>query len=392
MRGLILEGGGGKGAFHIGALKALYEAGYDFDFVAGTSIGAMNGALIAQNDFDVAVDWWDKLDTDKLFTFGEGEKSTASLFGGALRSIVFDGGLDTSKIHEILCEIINEDRLRASKIDFGMITISLTRRRPLELFKEDIPKGKLVDYLMASGNLPVFKSEPLDGEKFLDGSFYDNCPVNLALKRGCREVVIIRTYTMRPIKSYPKDGLSELIIKPDANLGTVLDFSRSTLKQNMCAGYCEAKRAMGLLRGETYFLDVKDNSLLFNALAALPDETAAQLASAFGFTMSDPKRTLFEIMIPEAARMLGVSSATYGDILISLMEHEAKKRGVPRFTVYGARAFAREVWARRDVISYGFVTNNIMSPTGTMLQSKERFLSTLCDVFVNSLSEGEAPK
>ncbi|MBQ1436211.1 MAG: patatin-like phospholipase family protein, partial [Clostridia bacterium] len=105
MRGLILEGGGGKGAFHIGALKALYEAGYDFDFVAGTSIGAMNGALIAQNDFDVAVDWWEKLDTDKLFTFGEGEKSTASLFGGALRSIVFDGGLDTSKIHEILCEI-----------------------------------------------------------------------------------------------------------------------------------------------------------------------------------------------------------------------------------------------------------------------------------------------
>ena len=125
-----------------------------------------------------------------------------------------------------------------------MITISLTRRRPLELYKEDIPRGKLVDYLMASGNLPVFKSEPLDGEKYLDGSFYDNCPVNLALRRGCDDIVIIRTYTARPIRSYKKEGLRELIIRPGAPLGGVLDFDRRTISKNFNAGYREAKRIL----------------------------------------------------------------------------------------------------------------------------------------------------
>ena len=49
MRGLALEGGGAKGAYHLGALKALYEAGYAFDGVVGTSIGALNGAIIVQD-------------------------------------------------------------------------------------------------------------------------------------------------------------------------------------------------------------------------------------------------------------------------------------------------------------------------------------------------------
>ena len=58
MLGLALEGGGAKGAFHVGALKALFERGYSFDGVAGTSIGALNGAIVAQGDFPVLEDIW----------------------------------------------------------------------------------------------------------------------------------------------------------------------------------------------------------------------------------------------------------------------------------------------------------------------------------------------
>ena len=58
MLGLALEGGGAKGAFHIGAVKALLENGYEFDGVVGTSIGAFNGALISQGDFEKAYDLW----------------------------------------------------------------------------------------------------------------------------------------------------------------------------------------------------------------------------------------------------------------------------------------------------------------------------------------------
>ena len=52
MLGVALEGGGARGAFHVGAIKALLEEGYEIDGVVGTSIGAFNAAMIAQGDFE----------------------------------------------------------------------------------------------------------------------------------------------------------------------------------------------------------------------------------------------------------------------------------------------------------------------------------------------------
>ncbi len=53
MTGLTLEGGGGKGAYQIGAWKAFRQKGIEFDGVTGTSVGALNGAMILQDDFDL---------------------------------------------------------------------------------------------------------------------------------------------------------------------------------------------------------------------------------------------------------------------------------------------------------------------------------------------------
>ena len=58
--GLILAGGGAKGAYQIGAWKALIELGIQIEAIAGTSIGAINGAFIAQGDFDKALTVWEE--------------------------------------------------------------------------------------------------------------------------------------------------------------------------------------------------------------------------------------------------------------------------------------------------------------------------------------------
>ena len=57
--GLVLEGGGAKGAYQIGAWKALKEAGIHVKGIAGTSVGALNGALIAMDDFEKAERIWE---------------------------------------------------------------------------------------------------------------------------------------------------------------------------------------------------------------------------------------------------------------------------------------------------------------------------------------------
>ena len=56
--GIVLEGGGAKGAYQIGAWKALVEAGVKINAVAGTSVGALNGALICMRDVDKAEKIW----------------------------------------------------------------------------------------------------------------------------------------------------------------------------------------------------------------------------------------------------------------------------------------------------------------------------------------------
>ena len=60
MRGLALEGGGAKGAFHVGALDAFFERGYRFDMIMGTSIGALNGAMVAEGEFDTLKRLWEQ--------------------------------------------------------------------------------------------------------------------------------------------------------------------------------------------------------------------------------------------------------------------------------------------------------------------------------------------
>ena len=58
MYGLVLEGGGAKGAYHIGAYKAIKDMNIEIGGVAGTSVGALNGAAIAQDDFEKAYELW----------------------------------------------------------------------------------------------------------------------------------------------------------------------------------------------------------------------------------------------------------------------------------------------------------------------------------------------
>lgn len=90
------------------------------------------------------------------------------------KDIIENRGLNTNNIRKTLDTMINEDKLRKSNIDFGLVTVSISDFKPLELYKEDIPYGKIVSYLIASANLPLFKIEPMEGKYYIDGGFYDN--------------------------------------------------------------------------------------------------------------------------------------------------------------------------------------------------------------------------
>lgn len=66
---------------------------------------------------------------------------------------------------------------------FGLVTVCLSDKEAKQVFIDEIPKGELIDYLMATSSLPVFKRAKIDNKSYLDGGVYDNCPVEMLEKR-----------------------------------------------------------------------------------------------------------------------------------------------------------------------------------------------------------------
>jgi len=66
MYGLVLEGGGAKGSYQIGAYEAIFQCGLEVNAISGTSIGAINGAMIAQGDFPLCKSLWEDISYSKI--------------------------------------------------------------------------------------------------------------------------------------------------------------------------------------------------------------------------------------------------------------------------------------------------------------------------------------
>ncbi len=248
MIGLALEGGGSRGAYQMGVVKGLRERGYEFDGFVGTSIGALNAAALAQGDLDGALAMWQRLSMRRLFDkeqkhllmLGK-EKWDFDLImkiGQGLIEVVTEGGFDTSKMRNVVEECIDEDGVRGSGKEFGLVTVSLYDLEPHELYLDDIPEGKLVDYLMASACFPGFQSVEVDGVKYVDGGVYNNCPINMLFDKGYDEVVAIRlggTGVYRDVVVPP--GAKLHIIDSKENLGELMIFDHDVIEENIQRGY-----------------------------------------------------------------------------------------------------------------------------------------------------------
>lgn len=82
---IALEGGGAKGAYEIGAWKALEEAGIKYNAVSGTSVGALNGALMAMRDLPRAETAWNDMRLSKVIELDkEGEEDLHKAMNGEL--------------------------------------------------------------------------------------------------------------------------------------------------------------------------------------------------------------------------------------------------------------------------------------------------------------------
>jgi len=353
MRGLALEGGGARGAYQIGVVKAYLENGYVFDGFVGTSIGAINAAILAQGDFDLAMELWQKVSMEQIFdtedsrliTLGEG-KFAINLpadLGKSLKKIISSKGVDTTKIRAFLEQYIDEDKVRSSGKEFGLVTVSIDERKAYEVFLDEIPEGKLINYIMASAAAPGFMLEVIDEKKFIDGGLYNNCPINLLVDKGYDEIIAIRTGALGIFRKVDKSA-NVKIISSDEDLGELFLFSPEISEANIKRGYYDGLQVIQNLSGRRYYLSGICMDRICTVLMSLTDKEILKIGHILELPLKPAKRLLFELIIPHLGAYLKLEKDfNYTDFVVALLEYSAEQKMVERFQVYSYDQFVSHI-------------------------------------------------
>lgn len=253
MRAVVLSGGGSKGAYQIGVWKALRQLNIKYEIVAGTSVGALNGAMMVQKDYYKAYNLWNNISMDKIFDGKiENYDDTITLYKEYLKNFVKNKGAKPSGLENIVNELLNTKNFYKSKINYGLITYNKTNKQPKILQKKDIPESKLNDYLIASSAAyPAFSSKEIEGIEFIDGGYYDNTPINLAIDMGADEAIVVDLTTVG-LRKITKKRIKTIKIKPRNDLGSFLLFDKDLAKRNIKYGYNDAMKVFNKYEGYKY--------------------------------------------------------------------------------------------------------------------------------------------
>ena len=348
--GLVLEGGGAKGSFQIGAWRALREAGIKLKGVSGVSVGALNGALICMDDPEKAEDIWHNINYSAVMDFN---MNTGSILETAeeIKKLIKDRGVDITPLKKLLHQTVDEEKIRNSHCELFATTFSVSDMKLLNIDVKSASEGKMEEILLASAFFPVFKTEKLSGKLYTDGGGFNNVPLDVLVDRGYQDVIVVRIYGPgydREKKVKIPEGTNIYHIAPREELGGVLEFDKKRSRKNMALGYLEASRLLYGLDGrryyiyapyeEPYYFDrmMSELELLKIYLESVLDEEALAYLDGYRFYT--------ENVFPELARELKLKPDwDYKDMYLAILEELAVTFKISRYRVYKADELAREI-------------------------------------------------
>lgn len=258
MRAIVLSGGGSKGSYQIGVWKALRHLHIKYDIVTGSSVGSLNGALMTQKTFYRGLWFWHNIDFKRVFNnemnsdykTPKGKKTILKQYA---KAVLLDNGIEATNLESNIDKVINEQKIRKSKIDFGIVTVNLSNLKPKTLTKKNIPMGKLNDYLMASATcFPIFKKKNIDDANYIDGGYYDNLPINLAIDMGADEIIAVDLGAIGLRKRAKNKTIKTTYIKPRNPLGSFFVFEKDLARRGVRLGYNDTMKTFNRLDGNKY--------------------------------------------------------------------------------------------------------------------------------------------
>lgn len=203
--GLVLSGGGGKGAYELGVWKALKDLGLDeyINVFSGTSIGAFNAVLFAQDDMKAAEELWKEVSMEKLVTMSKFDlikKGVELAIGSRHLNIakkymvqkLESGGYPKDGAKSFINKYLDVNKVKENnKICYVACTkipdFTATYFK-LNDYEEDIAK----EMIFASSTLPlIYDCHQVLGCKYIDGGVVDNTPIQPVYEEGCDLIIVV---------------------------------------------------------------------------------------------------------------------------------------------------------------------------------------------------------
>ena len=235
---LVFQGGGALGAYQAGVYQALHEAGIEPNWVVGTSIGAINGAIVAGNPvaerFERMKEFWARLERKPQWHetfFGERAAATAAYWATLLQgvsgyyepnSLVAFGGPNAAVgIEQAALYTIKDFRKTvASVADFARIN---SKEMRLTVGAVNVRTGKMhyfdsrdmpltLNHVLASGALPPgFPAIRIDGDPYWDGGIYSNTPIEVVFDDNPRRDSVVFSVQIFPIAGAEPDSILRVL-------------------------------------------------------------------------------------------------------------------------------------------------------------------------------------
>ena len=251
--GIFLTGGGGIGSYHIGFFKALEELDIKYDLVCGTSVGALVGGAATYLDSYEMFECWKtltlesvlKVDSRKIKDL-QGLKRNLMLFKETFLSCCRKDPnllIDINDIRNLLYASLDGEKIKNSKIDFGLSTTELPSFKMVNFFKEDMVDANVLEYIIAAIYMPIFTGQKIINNKsYIDISRWRRYPLEMLKEKECDEIYIVNIETKNtkkleiPIKKIFDDNTIVHFINMEEN-PSILDFEEEQAKRNLQNGY-----------------------------------------------------------------------------------------------------------------------------------------------------------
>lgn len=327
--GLVLAGGGAKGAYQAGALTYLAERGFEPHVIAGTSIGALNGAVLASHysfvqGVNALSQLWDDLGNAQIIRPNTGSiartlsyvtQTTIPHFSewvvDCLQGMGFLSShhtiFDPKPIEYFLQNAVNLEQLRQGLelwitvfpslnipgIDYDLLMVGMDILRAktgtkvdwlcAQDFEDD---NTLFNLLLASAAIPlVFPQREVNGQFYVDGGLVDNIPFGALTAKGCTHVIVIHLDNGEIWNRYDFPEQTIIEIRPEKTINhsdipiwgaisTILDFSADYIAELKARGYEDAKRCLEPILQSFQVIGQQrqtHNSLVYSTLELLND-------------------------------------------------------------------------------------------------------------------------